>query len=68
MNMVPLIPPLPSYNISLKSLLLIRYGQFYMQSHYYHKELILEHKTQVKPTHVPVDLQTPHYITTCNVQ
>ena len=67
MNMVPLIPPLPAYDISLKTSLLNCYGQFYMQSHYYHKELIPEHKTQVKWTHVPHDLQTPHYVTTCNV-
>jgi len=38
-----------------------------MQSHYYLKELIPEHKTEVKTTHVPVDLQTLHYIATCNI-
>jgi len=36
--------------------LLIPYEQFYIQSNYYHKELILEQTTGEKIPHVPTDL------------
>jgi len=40
-----------------KTSLLIPYEQFYIQSHYYHKELIPEQKHMWKQPNVPVDLQ-----------
>jgi len=50
-----------------KTTLLISYEQFYIQSHHYQKELILEQIIGEKIPNVPTDLRPLHYVSISNI-
>ena len=50
-----------------KTSLLIPYEQFHIQSHYYHKELILGQNTGENHLMYQLIFDPPYYVTTCNI-